>query len=120
MVDATCIEVSSDPSGLTLWKALADPTRLRVLALLAAGPRCVCALQGAIDVPANLLSHHLKVLRAAGLIDGTRRGRWIDYRVLPEGLDAAERRLAELRAPAPAPRATGAHPGPSRAVSAEA
>jgi ArsR family transcriptional regulator, arsenate/arsenite/antimonite-responsive transcriptional repressor len=69
---------------LPLLKALADPTRLRLVALLAAGPRCACELQDELDVPPPLLSHHLKALRSAGLVHGTRRGRWIDYR-----LDAA-------------------------------
>jgi ArsR family transcriptional regulator, arsenate/arsenite/antimonite-responsive transcriptional repressor len=101
VVEATHVDGWNEPEGLTLWRALADPTRLRVLALLAAGPRCVCALQAAVDVPANLLSHHLKVLRAAGLVEGTRRGRWIDYRLRPTGLDAAARHLAHLRASPP-------------------
>jgi ArsR family transcriptional regulator, arsenate/arsenite/antimonite-responsive transcriptional repressor len=97
MVDSTSVDVSVLASHLPLLKALADPTRLRVIALLGAGPRCACELQGGIDVPANLLSHHLKVLREAGLIDGTRRGRWIDYRLRPGPLAAAERMLADLR-----------------------
>ena len=65
------------------FKALGEPTRLRILAHLQAGESCACEVQEALDVPANLLSHHLKVLREAGLISGTRRGRWIDYRVEP-------------------------------------
>jgi ArsR family transcriptional regulator, arsenate/arsenite/antimonite-responsive transcriptional repressor len=69
---------------LPLLKALADPTRLRLVALLAAGSRCACELQNELDVPPPLLSHHLKALRGAGLVQGTRRGRWVDYR-----LDAA-------------------------------
>ncbi len=68
------------------FKALGEPTRLRILAHLQSGESCVCDVQEAIDVPANLLSHHLKVLREAGLITGTRRGRWIDYRVEPVAL----------------------------------
>ena len=63
------------------FKALGEPTRLRILAHLQAGASCACEVQEAVDVPANLLSHHLKVLREAGLVTGTRRGRWIDYRV---------------------------------------
>ncbi len=68
------------------FKALGEPTRLRILAHLQAGEACVCDVQEAIAIPANLLSHHLKVLREAGLISGTRRGRWIDYRVEPVAL----------------------------------
>lgn len=68
------------------FKALGEPNRLRILAHLRAGEACVCEVQEALDIPANLLSHHLKVLREAGLVTGTRRGRWIDYRVDPTNL----------------------------------
>lgn len=91
------VDVLALEAHLPLLKALADPTRLRVIALLGAGPRCACELQGAVEVPANLLSHHLRVLREAGLVAGERRGRWIDYRLRPGPLAAAERLLAELR-----------------------
>jgi ArsR family transcriptional regulator, arsenate/arsenite/antimonite-responsive transcriptional repressor len=97
MVGSTSVDLSVLEAHVVLLKALADPTRLRVIALLGAGPRCVCDLQGGIDVPANLLSHHLKVLREAGVIDGSRRGRWIDYRLRPDALATVERLLADLR-----------------------
>lgn len=70
------------------FSALGDPTRLLVLTRLAGGERCVCDLLEQIDVAPNLLSYHLKVLREAGLVEGTRRGRWVDYRLAPGGLDA--------------------------------
>ena len=70
------------------FRALGEPTRLRILAHLQAGACCACQVQAALDVPANLLSHHLKVLREAGLVTGTRRGRWIDYRIEPDRLAA--------------------------------
>ncbi len=64
-----------------LFAALADPARLRVLAVLADAQRCVCDIQSAAPMAANLLSYHLKTLREAGLIEGNRRGRFIDYRL---------------------------------------
>ena len=75
------------------FKALGDPTRLRILAVLADAKRCVCEIQEAVDVPGNLLSHHLRVLREAGLIEGERRGRWIDYRLIAGALDRLRRAL---------------------------
>ncbi len=84
MIDSTTVE-SFDAQARAL-KALGEPTRLRILAHLQAGECCACKVQEALDVPANLLSHHLKVLREAGLVHGTRRGRWIDYRVEPAAL----------------------------------
>ena len=61
------------------FKALGDPVRWGVVTELRGGQRCACELAEVADVSPPLLSHHLKVLRAAGLISGTKRGRWIDY-----------------------------------------
>jgi ArsR family transcriptional regulator, arsenate/arsenite/antimonite-responsive transcriptional repressor len=62
-----------------VFAALADPARLRILAVLADAGRCVCDIRSAVPIAANLLSYHLRVLREVGLIEGSRRGRWIDY-----------------------------------------
>ncbi len=83
-----------------LLKAIAEPVRLRLLSLIAChegGEACVCELTGAFDVTGPTISHHLKVLREAGLISSRRRGTWIYYRVSP----AATALLSAL----PAPRA---------------
>jgi len=69
------------------FQALSDPTRLRILGLLEGGTRCVCELQsGLSEIAPNLLSHHLRVLREAGLVRSVRRGRWIDYSLDEEAL----------------------------------
>jgi ArsR family transcriptional regulator len=67
-----------------VFAALADPARLRVLTVLADAQRCVCDIRSAAPMPANLLSYHLKTLREAGLVEGARRGRFIDYRLTDE------------------------------------
>lgn len=72
-----------------VFKALADPVRLRVLSLIAShagGEACVCDVTGAFDLTGPTISHHLKVLREAGLITGDRRGTWVYYRAHPEVL----------------------------------
>jgi ArsR family transcriptional regulator len=72
-----------------VFKALGDPVRLRLLSLIAShagGEACVCDLTDAFDLTGPTISHHLKVLREAGIIDGERRGTWIYYRVLPTTL----------------------------------
>jgi ArsR family transcriptional regulator len=72
-----------------LFKALGDPVRLRLLSLIAShegGEACVCDLTGVFDLSGPTISHHLKVLREAGLISGERRGTWIYYRTHPEAL----------------------------------
>ncbi|WP_199487067.1 ArsR/SmtB family transcription factor [Actinomadura logoneensis] len=84
-----------------VFKALADPVRLRLLNMIAAasgGEVCVCDLTGPFDLTGPTISHHLKVLRQAGLITGERRGTWVYYRPVP----AALTRLSGLFA-APAP-----------------
>ena len=71
------------------FKALADPVRLRLLSLIASfegGEACVCDLTGPFDVSQPTISHHLRVLREAGLIDCERRGTWVYYWVMPAAL----------------------------------
>jgi len=72
-----------------LLKALADPVRLRLLSLVAShqeGEACVCDLNDAFDLSQPTISHHLKVLHDVGLLDRTKRGVWVYYRVRGEAL----------------------------------
>lgn len=74
-------------------KAIADPTRLRLLSLvLAADSACICDLTGPVGVSQPTVSHHMKVLVEAGLLDRERRGRWVHYSVRRD----AFRELADL------------------------
>ena len=61
------------------FRALADENRLKILDLLRGGERCVCELTAALDVGQSLLSHHLRVLKDAGLVTDRREGRWAYY-----------------------------------------
>ncbi|WBB74580.1 metalloregulator ArsR/SmtB family transcription factor [Micromonospora sp. WMMD1128] len=68
-----------------MFKALGDPVRLRLMSMIASVPEmCVCDLTPAFDLSGPTISHHLKVLREAGLVDSERRGTWVWYRVRPE------------------------------------
>ncbi|WP_378545385.1 metalloregulator ArsR/SmtB family transcription factor [Nocardioides sp. GCM10028917] len=72
-----------------LMKALADPVRLRLVSIVAAsdgGEACVCDLNDAFDLSQPTISHHLKVLHEAGLLDRTKRGVWVYYAVRREVL----------------------------------
>jgi ArsR family transcriptional regulator len=72
-----------------LLKALADPIRLRLMSIIAASEEaCVCDLTAPFAVSQPTISHHLKVLRDAGLVDSERRGTWVWYRARREALDA--------------------------------
>jgi ArsR family transcriptional regulator len=65
----------------TLFKALSDRTRLRILALLAQGETCVCDIHGALGIPQPTASRHLAYLRRSGLVSDRREGLWVYYRV---------------------------------------
>ncbi|WP_225635653.1 ArsR/SmtB family transcription factor [Streptomyces solaniscabiei] len=78
-----------------VFKALGDPVRLRLLSMIASragGEVCVCDLTPAFDLSQPTISHHLKLLRQAGLIDCERRGTWVYYWLVPEMTD----RLASI------------------------
>lgn len=98
-----------------VFKALGDPVRLRLLSLIAShagGEACVCDVTDVFDLTGPTISHHLKVLREAGLITGERRGTWVFYRARPEVFG----RLAEVLAPGIVP----AVPTPTPAMAGEA
>ncbi|GII79731.1 transcriptional regulator [Sphaerisporangium rufum] len=104
---ACCSPIAREPLGETdaaelarMFKALADPVRLRLLSLIASyegGEACVCDLTGPFDVSQPTISHHLKVLREAGLVGSERRGTWVYYWVRPIALN---RLSTLLQAPA--------------------
>lgn len=83
--------LSADAARRTsrMFKALGDPVRLRLLSLVAShsgGEACVCDISAVFDLSQPTISHHLKVLREAGLVDCERRGTWVYYRVIPTAL----------------------------------
>jgi ArsR family transcriptional regulator, arsenate/arsenite/antimonite-responsive transcriptional repressor len=93
---ACCPPLSAEPLSQAqaeqvtpLLKALAEPARLRLMSLIASHPggeACVCDLTGAFDLSQPTISHHLKVLHEAGLLDRDKRGVWVYYRARTEAL----------------------------------
>jgi len=74
-----------------LMKALADPVRLRLMSLVAShegGEACMCDLTDAFELSQPTITHHMKVLHEAGLVDRDKRGVWVYYRVRPQALAA--------------------------------
>ncbi len=74
----------------TAFKVLGDPARLRILSLIAADPKgeaCVCEMVEPLDLSQPTVSHHLKVLREAGLVTSDKRGSWMWYRAVPARLE---------------------------------
>lgn len=75
----------------TMFKALADPARLRLLSIIAShqgGEACVCDLTEPVDLSQPTVSHHLKILTDAGLLSRDKRGKWAYYAVVPQALDS--------------------------------
>ena len=103
-VSACCAPLSDRTIGAAdaavladAFKALGDPVRLQLLSLLAtsdAGEVCACDLVAPVGRSQPTVSHHLKVLRDAGLVGFEKRGLWAYYHVLPGGLDALSGWLA--------------------------
>jgi ArsR family transcriptional regulator len=93
---ACCLPLLAEPLSTEqaermapLLKALADPVRLRLLSLVAShadGEACVCDLNDAFDLSQPTISHHLKVLHEVGLLDRSKRGTWVYYRIKAEVL----------------------------------
>ena len=122
--------LAADPEPLTaepaeriapLLKALADPVRLRLLSLVAShadGEACVCDLNDAFDLSQPTISHHLKVLHEAGLLDREKRGVWVYYRVKRRGARrpgrAARRRRRVTPRSSPGGRRAGRYGVPRR------
>lgn len=99
-----CAPKAKTPPGelsgfVALFKALADETRLEIVRLLAraSGELCACELEEHFELSQPTISHHLRVLRQAGIVRGERRGTWVHYAIAPEALDALSRCCAELR-----------------------
>jgi ArsR family transcriptional regulator len=76
-------KLTSQPLDVSveLFKAFADPVRLRLLNLLADGEICVCHLHEALELPQSTVSRHLAYLRKRGLVVGRREGLWVHYRL---------------------------------------
>jgi len=95
---ACCSPMSAQPLTMEqaeqvapLMKALGDPVRLRLMSLVAShdgGEACVCNLNDAFDLSQPTISHHMKVLHEAGLVDREKRGTWVYYKPRPEALAA--------------------------------
>ena len=76
------------------FKALADPTRVAIVNRLSAADEvCVCELNTAFELSQPTISHHLRILREAGLVEASRRGTWAYYRLVPEAVESLREAL---------------------------
>ena len=86
--DTPVLEPAAAEELAAAFKALADPTRIAIVNRLAAAEEvCVCDLTDAFELTQPTISHHLRVLREAGLVEAERRGTWSYYRLVPEAIE---------------------------------
>lgn len=115
---ACCTPLAREPMSAAdaeqvapLLKAVADPVRLRLLSLVLShegGEACVCDLLPAFDLSQPTISHHLKVLHEAGLLDREKRGVWVYYRARPAAMAAMLSLFADTTTDATTDAMTGA------------
>lgn len=89
-VSAGALSVDESAQAARAFKALGDPVRLRLFSMIASASDevCVCELTGSFDLTAPTISHHLKVLREAGLVECERRGTWVYYWPFPGAMES--------------------------------
>ena len=80
-----------------IFKAFCDENRLTILQLLADGEMCACKLQEALSIGQSTLSHHMRILCDAGMVDARRDGKWMHYSISSEGVDVAIGHLNALK-----------------------
>jgi len=86
--DTPTLDATAAEQLATTFKALADPTRVSIVNRLASGEACcVCDLTDVFELSQPTVSHHLRILREAGLVEAERRGTWAYYRLVPEAIE---------------------------------
>ena len=79
-----------------IFKAFCDENRVRILNLLRGGEKCACRLLEELSISQPTLSHHMKILCDSGIVVGRKEGKWMHYRISPEGVQIAKEYLNGL------------------------
>ena len=90
---------TQNQTAVKLFKALSDPNRLAILALLREGEKCACVLLERLELTQPGLSYHMKVLCGSGLVESRQEGKWTHYRLSEEGRRQAVALLLDLTTP---------------------
>lgn len=79
-----------------IFKVFCDVNRLKILELLQSGEKCACKLLEELDIGQPTLSHHMKILCDADIVQGRKEGKWTYYSFHPEGVDHAKELLNQI------------------------
>ena len=93
---------STNKETARVFKAFCDENRLQILELLRGGEKCACRLLEEMSISQPTLSHHMKILCDAGIVVGRKEGKWMHYRISPEGVQTAREYLSGFTAADPA------------------
>ena len=77
-----------------VFKAFCDENRLQILEMLRSGEKCACKLLEELQISQSTLSHHMKILCDAGIVQGRKEGKWVHYSIDPAGAERAKELLA--------------------------
>ncbi len=80
----------------SVFKALSDENRIRILKMLRSGEKCACKLLEELNISQPTLSHHMKLLCDAGIVTGRREGKWIHYSICCDGVGLVRELMQEL------------------------
>ena len=84
--------------NISVFKALCDENRWRILEILKGGEKCACVLLDELDIQQSTLSHHMKILCDCGIVDGRKEGKWMHYSINKEGLELARNKIDDILA----------------------
>ncbi len=93
---------SDNKATALIFKAFCDENRIAILKRLQTGEKCVCNMADDLGIAQSSLSYHLKILAEAGAIQSRQEGKWSHYSINQEGMDSAQRLLADLTIALPA------------------
>jgi ArsR family transcriptional regulator len=88
--------MSNNKKLIKMLKAIADENRLQMINLLSCENLCSCHFVNILDISQPNVSHHLKILKEAGLINASKRGRWIDYSLNEENIALIKNKLNDI------------------------
>lgn len=86
----------SDKQSTRVFKAFCDENRLQILSMLRSGEKCACKLLEELHIGQSTLSHHMRILCDSGVVVGRKEGKWVYYRIDPEGSAQAIALLTQL------------------------